>query len=114
LLRQAVGGASAATRSQAEERLLTLVRSARLPTQRVNDPVAGYVADFHWPAQRLVVEVDGFRYHTQRDRFESDRARDLDLAAIGTTVIRVTWRQLAEEASAVIGQIALALGRAGG
>jgi very-short-patch-repair endonuclease len=114
LLRQVTSGASAATRSQAEERMLALIRSARLPIPRVNQPVAGYIADFHWPAQRLVVEVDGFRYHTQRDRFESDRARDLDLTAIGIIVIRVTWRQLTEEASAVIGQIALALGRAGG
>jgi very-short-patch-repair endonuclease len=114
LLRQVVSGASAATRSQAEERMLSLIRNARLPIPRVNQPVAGYIADFHWPAQRLVVEVDGFRYHTQRDRFESDRARDLDLASLGITVIRVTWRQLTEEASAVIGQVALALGRAGG
>jgi very-short-patch-repair endonuclease/predicted transcriptional regulator of viral defense system len=114
LLRQVVGGEVAATRSQAEERLLDLIRSARLPTPRVNHAVAGYIVDFHWPAQRLVVEVDGFRYHTQRDRFESDRTRNLDLAAVGVTVIRVTWRQLTKEASVIIGQIALALGRAGG
>jgi very-short-patch-repair endonuclease len=114
LLRQVVGGEVAATRSQAEERLLALLRSARLPMPRVNHSVAGYIVDFHWPAQRLVVEVDGFRYHTQRDRFESDRTRDLDLAAVGVTVIRVTWRQLTKEASAIIAQIALALGRAGG
>jgi very-short-patch-repair endonuclease len=114
LLRQVVGGEAAATRSQAEERLLDLIRTARLPTPRVNHAVAGYIVDFHWPAQRLVVEVDGFQYHTQRDRFESDRTRNLDLAAVGVTVIRVTWRQLTKEASVIVGQIALALGRAGG
>jgi very-short-patch-repair endonuclease len=114
LLRQVIGGDTPVTRSQAEERLLALVRSARLPAPRANVHVAGRLVDFHWPAQRLVVEVDGFRFHTQRDRFENDRARDRDLAVLGITVMRITWRQLTKEAHAVLAQIALALGRGGG
>jgi very-short-patch-repair endonuclease/predicted transcriptional regulator of viral defense system len=114
LLRRALSAEAAVTRSQAEEQVLTLIRSARLPSPRVHVMVAGHMVDFYWPAQRLVVEVDGFRYHAQRDRFEHDRARDLDLGANGFTVIRLTWRQVTTESGAVIGQIALALGRAGG
>jgi very-short-patch-repair endonuclease/predicted transcriptional regulator of viral defense system len=114
LLRMVTGRDNAVTESQAEDRMLALILGARLPAPRVNVDVAGHRVDFHWPAQRLVVEVDGFLYHAQRDRFENDRSRDLDLAAVGMNVIRVTWRQLTNEGNAVVAQIALALGRAGG
>jgi very-short-patch-repair endonuclease len=65
--------------------------------------------DFLWPAQRLVVEVDGFRFHSSRATFERDRERDAVLAASGYTVVRVTWRQLVDEPEAVVARIAAAL-----
>jgi very-short-patch-repair endonuclease/predicted transcriptional regulator of viral defense system len=99
------------TRSEAEERLLTLVRSARLPAPGVNVGLAGYEVDFVWMAERLVVEVDGRAYHSARSRFEGDRRRDTDLAAAGFRVIRVTWHQITRESQVVLARIALALGR---
>lgn len=114
LLRQVTGSDVAVTRSHAEDTLLALIRGARLPLPRVNDHVAGWMVDFHWPTHRLVLEVDGFRFHAQRDRFESDRVRELDLAAVGTALIRVTWRQVTAEPGAVVARIAMALGRIGG
>jgi very-short-patch-repair endonuclease len=33
----------------------------------------------YWPQERLVVEVDGFAYHSSRAAFERDRARDARL-----------------------------------
>jgi very-short-patch-repair endonuclease len=56
-----------------------------------------------------VVEVDSFRFHSPRPRFERDRARDAALAAAGYTVIRVTWRQLVDTPEAVAARIAAAL-----
>ncbi|MBO9578986.1 MAG: DUF559 domain-containing protein [Microbacteriaceae bacterium] len=44
--------------------------------------------------QRLVIEVDGYEFHSDREAFESDRERDRRLAALGYIVIRVTYRQL--------------------
>lgn len=112
LLRTVMSGGGGLTRSRAEAQLLTLLRSAGLPEPRVNAIVAGFEVDFFWGAQRLVVEVDGFQYHAQRDRFENDRARGLAITATGISVIRLTWRQITQYPNAVIGQIALALGRA--
>ena len=72
-----------------------------------------YEVDFLWREQRLVVEVDGFAYHSDRAAFERDRRRDADLAALGYTVVRVTWRQLVDEPAAVVARVAQALARSG-
>jgi very-short-patch-repair endonuclease len=41
--------------------------------------------------------VDGRRYHHHVDAYETDRARDLSLAAAGFRTVRVTWRRLHRE-----------------
>jgi very-short-patch-repair endonuclease len=104
-----VPGGPAPTRSEAERRLLRLVRSAGLPRPLVNTGVASLEVDVLWRDQRLVVEVDGFRCHSSRASFERDRKRDALLAASGYTVLRVTSRQLVNEPEAVVARIAGAL-----
>ena len=99
----------ALTRSEAEERLLALIRAAELPAPAVNVSVAGQEVDFLWPDRRLVVEVDGFAFHSHRAAFERDRKRDAVLAALGYRVIRVTWRQIVASPEAVVARIAGAL-----
>lgn len=97
------------TRSEAERRLLELVRRSALPRPHTNARVKGYEVDALWRDQRLVVEVDGFAYHGGRAAFERDRRKDADLLAAGHRVLRVTWRQLADEPEAVVARIAAAL-----
>jgi predicted transcriptional regulator of viral defense system len=46
------------TRSEAEKRLLALVRSAGLPQPKMNVRRAGWEVDAVWDDQRLVIEVD--------------------------------------------------------
>lgn len=99
----------ALTRSEAEERLLDLVRKARLPSPEVNVPLAGYEVDFLWRGARLVLEMDGFAYHSSRASFEQDRRRDASLSARGFRVIRITWRQVTREPEAVLARLAQAL-----
>jgi very-short-patch-repair endonuclease len=100
------------TRSEPEERLLALVRKADLPDPRLNVRLHGYEVDFHWPAQNLVVEVDGFRSHSTHRAFEHDRRKDATLGAAGVATMRVTWRQIEDEPYAVVARLALALARA--
>jgi hypothetical protein len=99
------------TRSEAEERFLALITGSGLPKPLVNARRHGYEIDFFWPEQRVAVEIDGFAYHGTRDRFENDRRRDAALRRAGITVIRVTWRQLEREPSAVLVDVAQALAR---
>lgn len=97
------------TRSEAEDRLLALIRRADLPEPEVNVRIAGCEVDFLWRAQRLVAEVDGYAFHADGIAFENDRRRDLLLASRGFRVVRVTWRQLGREPETVLGRIAQAL-----
>jgi len=62
--------------------------------------------DARWPDQRLVVECDGFAAHGTRAAFERDRARDRELIVAGWRVIRITWRQLTDDADVIVRQIA--------
>jgi very-short-patch-repair endonuclease len=86
-----------------------LVRNAKLPRPVYNRRVAGYNADVFWPAHRLIVEVDGYQFHSSRWAFERDRRRDAAHTLAGYTVIRITWRQLTEEPMVVVAIIAGAL-----
>jgi very-short-patch-repair endonuclease len=45
---------------------------------------------------RLVIEVDGREFHGGA-RFEADRARDLELAARGLRVVRLSYRQVVHD-----------------
>jgi very-short-patch-repair endonuclease len=100
---------SSLTRSEAEEALLALVHRAQLAQPLINANVAGYEVDFLWRQERLVVEVDGYAFHSGRGSFERDHRRDLDLRAAGFGVMRVTWRQIAEQPEYVLVRLAQAL-----
>jgi very-short-patch-repair endonuclease len=97
------------TRSEAERRLLRLVRAAQLPPPRTNVRVGHHEVDFLWPHERVIVEVDGFAFHSSRTAFERDRAKDRALHAAGYVVLRITWRQLVDEPEAVVAALAAAL-----
>ena len=93
-LKQAVRGY---TRSDAEARFLLLISSAGFPLPLVNHRLNGIETDFHWPHERLVVEVDGWDFHKERPQFEEDRRRGLVHNAAGYTVTRVSAKQLRDE-----------------
>jgi very-short-patch-repair endonuclease len=48
-----------------------------------------YIADLLWKAGQLVVEVDGYRWHSSRTVFVSDRNRDYELLINGYAVLRL-------------------------
>jgi very-short-patch-repair endonuclease len=93
------------TRSEAERRLKRLCKAAQLPMPRTNARVNGYEVDAFWPAQRLIVEIDGWRYHGTRQAFERDRRKDAALTTAGYRVVRITWRRLRDEPYSVIAQL---------
>jgi very-short-patch-repair endonuclease len=97
------------TRSKAERLLRDLIAKANLERPLFNEPLLGYVVDALWPQQRLIVEVDGYTYHSHRAAFERDRARDQQLTAAGYRVIRITWIQLRDRPIETITAIVKAL-----
>lgn len=105
-LKRALQTEPSLTRSEAERRLLTLIRAARLPQPATNVRVGRHEADLLWRAHRLVVEVDGYAFHGSCHAFERDRRRDADLVAAGYRVLRFTWRQITKEPEAVVARLA--------
>ena len=96
-LRKAIRADVGFTRSEAERRAVDLIRRAGLPSPETNQRVEGYEVDLVWRNQRLIVEIDGYAFHSMRRSFEEDRRRDQQLTARGWRVIRITWWQLTNE-----------------
>jgi very-short-patch-repair endonuclease len=99
------------TRSEAEEKLLALTRSASLPRPELNVNVLGHEVDFLWRNARVVAEVDGYAFHATSRSFALDRRRDAELTAAGYRVMRFTWADLEEDRLATIVRLAQALVR---
>ena len=62
-------------------------------------------ADFYWPAHRVVVETDSWKFHRTRGAFERNRRNDQRLTVAGFRVARMTHRQIkhqAEKMAAVV------------
>ncbi|MBB5633834.1 very-short-patch-repair endonuclease [Cryobacterium mesophilum] len=60
---------------------------------------------------RLVIELDGWEYHADRERFEADRRRDARLSARGYRVLRFSYRQVMDSWSEVRAAIVAAVAR---
>ena len=86
------------------------MRAARLEPPEANVRVGAHEVDFLWRAERLVVEVDGYAFHSSRASFERDRLRDSELQAAGLRVLRVTWRQIVDDPMMLVARLAQALG----
>jgi very-short-patch-repair endonuclease len=99
------------TRSEAEAQLLGLIRKARLRAPETNVRLAGYEVDFLWAAEKLVVEVDGYAWHSSAGAFARDRRRDATLTAAGFRVVRVTWTDIVDDPEATLVNLAQALAR---
>jgi very-short-patch-repair endonuclease len=112
-LREVADETPGLTRSKAERSLRALIAKAGLPAPRTNVGVAAYEVDMYWPAQRLVVEFDGWSTHSSRPAFESDRLKDAALQLAGQRVIRFTQRQLSRRPEELAARLAtgLAAGR---
>ena len=96
-------------RSHLERLFLVVVRQARLPKPQVNAVVAGRRRDFFWPALNLVVEVDGYAYHSTKQAFTRDRRRDRELTVLGMRPVRFTYEEVAFEPERVGGELAALL-----
>jgi very-short-patch-repair endonuclease len=111
VLRKAIRQEPQLTRSEAERRLLELIRAAGLPEPETNVRIHGHEVDVLWRGQKLAVEVDGYAFHSTRAAFERDRRRDAALKGHGVDVIRVTWTQITGERIAVAASLARAYGQ---
>ena len=92
---------STRTLSKLEERFLSFCDDRGFRRPDVNSCIEGYLCDFAWPEERLVVETDGGQAHGTRRAKERDPIRDADLQIAGWRVMRVTSTRLACQPDAV-------------
>ncbi len=77
----------------------------------MRDGIVLAILDIAFPALRLGIELDGRAWHTDRERFQHDRARQNWLVNEGWTVLRFTWEDLTERPVHVITEVSTALDR---
>jgi very-short-patch-repair endonuclease len=95
--------------SEAERRLVALLRDAGLTGWRCGYRVGRYKLDLAFPAAQIAIEVDGWAWHSDVERFRHDRRRQNALVLAGWTVLRFTWHDLTSRPDAVLAQIRAAL-----
>ena len=87
----------APTRSTFEDLFPRFCRRHGLPRPELNTIVNGREVDAYFPAERVIVELDGWDFHADRATFESDRDHDASALAYGLITYRLTWRRLIGE-----------------
>jgi len=106
-IRELVAGGAV---SAAEFEFHQLLKQARLTGWVANAPITDgaeviAVIDVAFLAHRVLIEIDGWRAHSSRTSFVSDRRRQNRLVAAGYIVLRFTWDDLIHRPQAVITEI---------
>lgn len=99
-LRRAIALADPRSESFLESYCRALLAAAGLAPERtqhwVHAPGGRRIGrvDFAWPSRRVVVELDGFAFHSDRTRYRADRRRLNALGLAGWLVLRFTWEDV--------------------
>jgi very-short-patch-repair endonuclease len=108
-LARVVATGPAPTRSELEDAVLDLIIGGGLAHPQVNRAISvngrTVAPDFRWPAERVVIEADGARWHDHQLAREDDRERQAILEAHGERVVRVTWDQAIRHRSQTLARI---------
>lgn len=95
--------------SELERRAFRLLRQAGLTGWRAqyrppwHDGVRG-VVDVAWPERRVVLELDGRRWHATTQAQAEDRRRDRAAVAHGWVTLRFGWAEIVHRPGAVIAE----------
>lgn len=105
--------------SELERRMQELLREAGIsgwvPQHRPPwyDGVRG-VVDLAWPGERMVVELDGRRWHATTQAQAGDRRRDRAAVAHGWVTLRFGWQEVVHRPAVVVDEcLAVLTARAG-
>jgi very-short-patch-repair endonuclease len=104
ILAQTIGDGAAAG---SERQLHRVLRTAGVVGWVPNYPVwvggeLVAVVDVALPHRRIAIELDGMAHHVDVDRFQRDRTRQNALVALGWTVLRFTWSDVAHRPGYVV------------
>ncbi len=113
-LREIIADGPTPTRSELEDLALDLLDGAGIPRPTVNARLRldgrVVVPDLLVEDRRLVVELDGGRWHADPLTRQDDADRQAILEAHGYLVLRVTWRQIVGRPEQTLARVRSALG----
>jgi hypothetical protein len=109
-LRRVIWGEVPVALSRLEFRFHLRLRDAGLPLPETNRRVDGRYVDCRWPAHRLTVELDSYRYHRSRHAWELDRQREREARARGDEFRRYTWVDVDEGSAPMLADLTRLLG----
>jgi very-short-patch-repair endonuclease len=98
--------------SGAERIIKRLLREAGLTGWVLGHRFGPYLIDVAFPARRVAIEVDGWAWHVDVERFRADRRKGNALTSAGWTLLRFTWHDLVTRPDEVIAEILHALATA--
>jgi len=109
-LRTLLGQLGDGAAADSERLLHGLLRSAGLRDWRPNYRLTRggeliAVVDVAFPHAMVAIEVDGFAFHSDVERFRRDRTRQNRLVELGWTVLRFTWADLTERPGYVVATV---------
>ena len=96
--------------SRAERRLIGHLRNAGIAGFVQNMPFGPWFVDIAFPDSRLAIEVDGWAFHSDPQRFRNDRRKQNALVGAGWTVLRFTWQDIRDRPEETVRRIRRALG----
>ncbi|WP_347954391.1 hypothetical protein [Gordonia aichiensis] len=103
--RRLLAVASDDSESEAERIFARLLREAGITGWVQQYRFGPWRLDFAWPEREFAVEIDGWAFHHQHDRFRSDRAK---LNALDDALWRkkvCTWHEITDEAATCIAEV---------
>jgi very-short-patch-repair endonuclease len=95
--------------SAAERLMISILRGAALPGWVHGLPFDRWTIDFAFPSARLAIEVDGWAWHMDVQRFRADRHKGNALVRAGWDLLRFTWHDLNNQPATVLAEIQAAL-----
>jgi Transcriptional regulator, AbiEi antitoxin len=93
-LREFVDAKGGPTRSGWEDDFPGFCRHFGLPEPVMAANVYGWEVDALFPDEKVIVELDGWEFHSSRESFETDRERDASTLAAGCVTVRLTWERM--------------------
>jgi very-short-patch-repair endonuclease len=74
--------------------------------QRIERNSGGcYLVDLLWRAGKLIVEIDGYYWHSSPQAFSRDRRRDFELMLLGYRVLRLPHDEVVVDVDEALGRI---------
>jgi very-short-patch-repair endonuclease len=99
--------------SAAERLLVRLLREAGIGGWELGYPFGPYRIDLAFPAERVAVEVDGWAWHVDAERFRNDRRKGNALTRGRWDLLRFPWHALDGEPAVCIAEVEATLALAG-